>query len=377
LRIGIDVRYLSHGLVGGVHTYVRQLIPALVEISQPHSIFLYADSKCPLELTEWPEHVMVRVLPWRNAFSSVEYDFWLQRHMARDRVDIAHFPANVGFGPPTARTVITLHDAINLLPLREVIRGHPKRVSTIATMTYLHFATALAARRADLILTVSEHAAHSIAVVGGIDPDRITSIPEAPAPELVPISDHNVLEDLRSRHGLSRSFVMADALKNPGVLLQAWNLLPEALSSERDLVFFSRRATPPTPVSQAVQSGRARLLVQPTTDDLAGLYSLCDAFVFPSWMEGFGLPVLEAMRCGAPVIASDRGSLPEVVGDAGLLVDADDPRRLAQILERILGCPSEARLLQERGYQRAAQFSWEATARLTLAAYEKLAFVAA
>jgi glycosyltransferase involved in cell wall biosynthesis len=120
-----------------------------------------------------------------------------------------------------------------------------------------------------------------------------------------------------------------------------------------------------------VNEGHARLLVRPSREDLIALYSMADAFVFPSWIEGFGIPILEAMTCGAPVIASDRGALPEVVGDAGLLADAEDDATLAQQLTRILSDRGEAQRWRERGFARAAQFSWRNTAQRILESYQR------
>jgi glycosyltransferase involved in cell wall biosynthesis len=293
--------------------------------------------------------------------------------MARDGVQVAHFPANVGVGSPTLPTVLTVHDAINLLPLRELIRGHSKRPKTMALMAYLHAATKLAIRTADLVLTVSNHAASEICRVAGIEAQRVISIPEAASARFVRISDPSELDRLHSRFGLGKSFVVADALKNPAVLIDAWALLSSNLRESHQLVFFARRLDVPPRVRQAVEAGLARLLIQPSTDDLVGLYSSCDAFVSPSWIEGFGLPVLEAMACGAPVIASDRGSLPEVVGDAALLIDPEDHFGLARLLERLLTTPEEMALLRQRGYARVRTFSWERTAKETLRAYERAA----
>ncbi len=130
MRIGIDVRYLSHGLVGGVHNYVTHFVPALVSQARDHQIFLYADTKKPFELSDLPQNVTVRYLPWRGGLSSIRHDWSMREIMAQDHLDIAHFPANYGFGPKDARTVITLHDEINLMPWLEIVRGHPKNPRT-------------------------------------------------------------------------------------------------------------------------------------------------------------------------------------------------------------------------------------------------------
>ncbi len=371
MRIGIDVRDLSHGLMGGVHTYVAHFIPALITLTDKHEFYLYADSKHPFELQSWPSYVTVRFLPWRSPASRIYQDFFMGRQMAHDRLDVVHFPANYGFGPRNARTVITLHDAINVLPLREILRGHRKNLHTMAMMTYLHYMTLASLRRAHLLLTVSAHAQREIAQCSGFDIERIVPVPHAPTPDLRRIEDTAILNDVRRRYALAHPFVLADALKNPSTLVRAWRLLPDELRQGRRIVFFSRQPTPPPVVNEAVTAGEAHLLVRPPREDLIALYSMADAFVFPSWIEGFGIPVLEAMVCGAPVIASDRGAIPEVAGDAALLADAEDAQAMAEHMALVLQAPSEAQKLRERGYARAAQFSWRATAQHILASYHQ------
>ncbi len=369
MRLGLDVRYLSHGLYGGIHTYLTNLLPPLLDLCRAHDVFLYADTKRPFELERLPPNAQVRLLPWRHPLSSVANDFALRRWMARDNLEVVHFPANYGFAPPGAATVLTVHDAINLMPLWEIVRGHPKTARTLALMTFLHLCTAAAVRRASLILTVSQHAAQEIARFGRVDWRRIRVAAHAPPPDLRRVQDEATLAAVRERHAIAGSFVLADALKNPAVLLRAWRRLTPGLRARYRIVFFSRQPSVPAAVGEAVRAGYACLLARPSRADLIALYSLADAFVFPSLLEGFGLPILEAMTCGAPVIASDRGAIPEVAARAALLVDAEDDQALAACLTRVLTDPAEAERLRQAGRARAAQFSWPRTARLVLDTY--------
>lgn len=370
-RIGIDARYLSHGLVGGIHTYLRNLIPALIELSSEHQFFLYADTKRPLELQSLPGHVTVRLLPYRSPFSSLYNDLFMRSEMAKDNLDVVHFPGSFGFGPTDCPTVITLQDEINVLPLIRIIRGHRKNLRTIAMMSYLHVVTRAALPRAQKIITVSEYSKGQIVRYSGLDPDKLVVVPHACPQDIQRVEDPDELADVQRRLGLSRPFVLAEAFKNPGVLVRAWRLLPRHLRENHEIVFFSRSENVLPVVHEAVEAGFARFFVRPARRDLSALYSLAQAFVFPSWIEGFGIPLLEAMMCGAPIIASDRGSIPEVAGDAVLLMDAEDDRKLADYLCLLLEHPLERQHLRERGFRRVQQFSWPRIIQMVLDVYQQ------
>lgn len=368
LRIGIDVRYLSHGLVGGVHTYVARLVPALLAAAPEHEFVLYADTKAPLEL-DAPGSAAVRLLPWRSQASSVRIDATLGRHMARDRIDVAFFPANYGFGPVGSATVITLHDAINLLPLTYQFgrRSHTQSLRTSLMTVYLHLVTSRAARRASRLITMSEYSRQTIVEASGRRPSEIDVVHHG-APPAVPLTPADVVT-AAANHGIATPYVLADGLKNPGVVLRAAARMAPDIRRAHTFVFFARHAGVLPVLADAVAKGEAKLLVRPPTKTLAALYAGAAAFAFPSWVEGFGIPLLEAMRYGAPIVASNRGAIPEVAGNAAQILDAEDDAGWATALQDVLSRPDVAERLRRAGRERVDTFTWRRSAELTLASF--------
>jgi glycosyltransferase involved in cell wall biosynthesis len=372
LRIGIDVRYLSHGLVGGVHTYVTRLVPEMFRAGGDLQFVVYADAKAPLELAA-PAGVVVRTLPWRHAVSSVWNDHALARHMAADRIDVAFFPTNYGFAPRSAAAVVTVHDAINLLPLRHTlfVVGHKTTMRTRVMTVYLHQATVRAVRRATRLVTMSGYSRETIVAASTRHQDDIDVVYHGAPPRIAVTPD-----DARSAaaaHGITAPYVLADGLKNPAVILRAAARLPAELRRSVTFVFFARHADVLPVLQAAVAAGEARLLVRPSTETLAALYAGAAVFAFPSWVEGFGIPLLEAMTYGAPIVASDRGAIPEVAGEAAHFVDAEDDAALAAALQRLLCDPAEAERLRRAGAARVAGFTWRRSAEETLASLRRAA----
>lgn len=372
MRIGLDVRYLSHRLVGGVRNYVAQFTETLVHVASEHDIVLYADTKAPFELQNLPNNVTVRLLPWHGPQSSIYYDLFLKKYMQQDHLDIVHFTGNYGFGPQGSYCVITLQDEINLLPLREIIAGHRKTPRVIAMMTYLHLMTRAAVQQADLIITASEYSRQQIIRYSGISPQRITVVHHACPRDIQRIEDPVVLRDVRQRLNLNKPFVVADAFKNPGVLIRAWQRLPQPIRDQYEIIFFSRSPDVLPIVHKAIRAGFARMFVRPQYSDLSALYTMATVFVFPSWIEGFGIPLVEAMTCGTPIIASNRGSIPEVVDQAGYIIDAEDDQALAHLLVELLTNPEAAETLRQRGFARVKQFSWTQNAQRVIELYHSL-----
>jgi glycosyltransferase involved in cell wall biosynthesis len=367
-RVAVDARYLSHGLVGGVRTYLRNLVEGIARVDTTRDYVLWADCKAPFEVDALPPNMEVRTLPWSNGVSSLRNDGLIGLAMLRSGADVAHFPANYGMAPEWLPSVVTIHDAINLLSLRQILRSHPKHPRQMLMMSYLHLMTERCVRRQPLVATVSDYSRREILKHSRLAPERVHVIHSAPERCFKPLPATNV-DAARERLQLRQRVLLADAIKNPECVLRAYRALPPRDRRATSLVFFARRP-PMDSVQQAARVGDCTLLLQPTQLELVELYNLADTFIFPSWYEGFGLPVLEAMACGTPVISSSRGALPEIVGSGGLVVDAEDHLAIARHVMDLNDATLSA-AMRQRAVERAAHFSWDQTALQTIALYER------
>jgi len=211
--------------------------------------------------------------------------------------------------------------------------------------------------------------------------EAVRVVPYGPGNDLRRESDGGRIEAALARHGIRRPYVVsvcrAYAHKNLAGLLRAMARLRAMGHKEVQLVLVGDRYRTGDLLDRLTAdlglSGSVVFTGFVSNEELSALYSGAAAFAFPSLAEGYGLPVLEAMACGAPVVASDASAVPEAVGGAGLVADARDPEAFAAALARVLGDDGLAEELRQKGLARAAGFSWEETAKRTLAVYEELA----
>ncbi|MFQ5667619.1 MAG: glycosyltransferase family 4 protein [Candidatus Binatia bacterium] len=311
-------------------------------------------------------------------------DLWaMSRAISRERFDLVFFPSAYTYVPVTgrARVAVVIHDII--------AEQFPQHVFPTRRAATLWRFKLLAARwQADLVMTVSDASRQGIARRFRMAADRIAMISEAADPIFRALPHDEEMKTILGRRGLlARRFLLyvggISPHKNLGLLLDAFAALRRQPSyADYRLVlagdfsgdvFYSaydalrRRAA-------ALELADAVIFAGHVEDrELAYLYSAAEVFVLPSLWEGFGLPAVEAMACGAPVVASARGALPEVVGAAGVLFDPDQPAALQAALRRVLTDADLRARLRRLGPQRAAQFSWDRAARETLSAFHRLA----
>ena len=267
--------------------------------------------------------------------------------------------------------VVTIHD---LIPLLMPAYGGGRLGQMYVRLV------ALSARRAAHVLTDSYASRQDIVAYLGIPPRRVETIHLAAGAHLAPVSDPRVLEGARLKYALPPRYLLYlggfDVRKNVPALLQAYARLDR---TDIGLVIAGKlpaHDTPFTPHPGRIAgelgiSNRVHLIGRVDEQDKAAIYSLATGLVFPSYYEGFGLPPLEAMSCGTPVIVSNRSSLPEIAGAGGLHVEPGDIDALVDAMRRLTTDPALGWELRSAALQQASRFAWRNTAQATLAAYKR------
>ena len=372
MRIAIDATAIPRLMAGaGVYTY--QLVRALAALEADHDYVVFAHSDAFDELAR--QQPRLRVVHVR-APSRAERLLWEQLvlpvRLRRLGIDVLHSPHHTTPALPLpCPRVVTLHDVtFFLLPQRYP----PTR------RLYFQAITRAAARLAQAIITPSDAVKRDVVRVLGVPQERITAIAEAPAPEFAPLEDADALGRIRWRYKLPSRYILSVGNLEPGKnrsrLIAAFSRLQER-GLQHHLVIAGQRAwryeSDLALVRRLRLDDAVHFLGYVDGADMPGLYSGADLLAFPSLYEGFGLPVLEAMACGTPVVTSSVSALPEVAGDAALLVDPKDVAALTEAMERALADEALRADLRARGIQRAREFSWEKAARETVEVYEAVA----
>jgi glycosyltransferase involved in cell wall biosynthesis len=243
----------------------------------------------------------------------------------------------------------------------------------------------VAARRADAVITVSECSKSDIMKIIGLPADRIHVIGNAVDASFYPVRDAWLLANVRERYGIAPRFVLYfggfDMRKNVPRIIEAYGQLPESLRREYQLVIAGRyqhlgHPLYPDPRETVRRLGLESYVIftgQIREQDKAPLYSAASVYMFPSLYEGFGMTVLEAMACGTPVLTSNVSALPEVVGDAGALVDPYSTDAICGTLAELLESQSRRDELSRRGLERARHFNWRQVADQTVRVYREIA----
>ena len=364
MRVGFDGRWNGNS---GVGNYVSNLLKAMNTMTGETEIIVYEDPKNPLEHVKGGR---IRKVPISARRYSMREQIELAWRCHADRLDVFHAPFYLAPWFAPCPVVVTIHD---LIPFLFKIYNPPKQ--EIIKLGYR--AAVLKAAR---LIADSNNTRDDLSEVLGVPAERMRVVHLATSSDLFyPGQDPGELEYLSTRYGVRRPYVLTFSAKNwrtknLSVVLEGLSVCRRQIGSTFQTVIVG----PPDGFHEVSRQNAAGAEdVVPAgfvpTADLAKLYRWADVFVIGSKYEGFGLPLLEAMSCGCAVVCSKGGSLAEVAGTGAILVDPNDAASIGRAVARLLSNPAEREEQRARAKQRAADFSWEETARQTVSVYREAA----
>ncbi len=366
LTIGVDASRTLPAHRTGTEQYSVALLKALMRLPNPHRWRLYAPGPPPDDLLPLPAGWEWRAMPFPRLWTHGR----LSAEMLRDAPDVLFVPAHVVPLVHPRHTVVTIHD-LGYLHFPETHLGRDRR--------YLDRATQWSAHAARRVIAISRATRDDLVHFLHIPTAKIAVVSHGVSTAMLRPSEDIIAATL-ARHGITPPYVLAlgtvQPRKNLARLVAAFSAL-RAAGLPHTLVIVGRAGWLTDPIYEAVTAQTVTEHVQFTgyvpDGDVPALYAGADVFAFVSLYEGFGMPALEAMACGAPVVAANMSSLPEVVGDAGLLVDPTDVAAIAAALTRVVSDDALRARLVTAGLARATKYTWERCARETLAVLEATA----
>ncbi len=370
MRIAIDAHSVGAKLAGN-ESYATNLIEALAQVDSVNEYTLYVTTAEARDRFEqrWSNFRVQKTVPHTPL---VRIPLVLTAELRKHPVDVLHVQFTA---PPFSPCpiVVSVHD----LSFEHLPFTFKRRSRTQLRLTVRH-----SVRRAARILTLSEHSRHDVIETYGIAPERVNAIPIAAPSYFGPVKVESELQRVRHIYGIEGDYILyvgsIQPRKNLPRLVKAYSGLRKNRRAGNlpKLVLVGKCAWLYDETLRALQEAAMNDSVILTgyvpESDLPALYSGSIFFVYPSYFEGFGLPPLEAMKCGTPVITGNRTSLPEVVGDAGILIDPFDVDAIAAAIERLVDDSDLRELLRVKGLARARLFDWRQTAQRTLDVYKQV-----
>ncbi len=366
--IGIDASRAVIAQRTGTEHYSASLLAALARLpeAEPFNFKLYVNIDSAGEARErlgfdLPPNWRVVAAPFPRMWTHLR----LSWEMLRKPPGLLFVPSHVVPLWHPRRTVVTVHD----LGYLEYPQAH-----TRGSRLYLHLSTFFSARSARRVIVISEATKRDLIRHYRVPASKIRVVYHGRDPIFAPVEDTARRAEVAAKYGVREPYCIhvgtLQPRKNLGLLVEAWDLLRGRMEQPPQLLLAGKRGWLYDSLFEMVQTRGLADLVRfadyVERDDLPALYSGALALTFPSLYEGFGLPPLEAMSCGTPVIASTATSVPEVVGYGGLLLDPHDPQAWAEAVQRLAGDPGLRAELRRKGLQRASHFTWERCARETL-----------
>lgn len=371
MKIGIDARMFKTGKTG-IGTYIKNLTDNIFAIDRNNEYLLFLlEPEYSMYQIQFPN--VKKVLVDSHWYSWKEQIF-LPYQLYKEKVDLLHFPH---FNTPVMyrdKNILTIHD---ITP--KFFPGH--KINSWVRRAGFDFAFTQSLAKADKIIAVSSRTKDDLVQHFGVESNKIKVIYEGVSADFQVI-DKEILrsKNIGEKYGITKPFLLYVGVwrnhKNVVNLIRAFNLLIQKYKLDLQLVIGGEEDPYYPEVRRTWQSlGLEKHIVTPgliPQEELPYFYNLASVFVFPSFYEGFGLVGLEAMLCGTPVAASDRGSLPEVLGEAAIYFDPANPEGMAEIIKKVLEDKELKEKLITQGLQQVKKYSWRKCAEETLELYEEM-----
>ncbi len=366
MRIGINALYLLPGKVGGTETYIRNLVTWLVKVDRENTYVIFTNRESAGVFEELAQECEIVACPIRASNRPLRI-LWEQAvlpfQILRRKTDLL-FSAGM-----TTPFVCPVPAVLVIFDLQHSLQPENFPFFYLLFLkTIIYLSTKVSAG----VVVISEKVKKDVAALYGIPPARIAVTHLAVDHASFRPRERAEIEAVRAKHGLPDRFILYAAAslphKNHARLLAALKILKERGEGTKLVLIGARDKGRETIAGSILAAGLGQDVVFTgwlPFADIPLIYCASDALVFPSLNEGFGLPVIEAMACGVPVVCSSIEPLPEVAGDAACFVDAADPAAIADGIRAVLGDPQLRARLIARGFKRAAEFTWEKTARQT------------
>lgn len=354
MRIGLDDRAIKFS---GIGIYTHNLFEKYVELND--RVFMYDDNLVVSRAIFLKKYI--------NFFRRIlREQLGLNEWFKSNSIEIYHVPKNTGV--PffhNIPVVVTIHDVIpHVFP--------NKYLNNILERIYYEVAIRVSICRSDRILTISDFSKEELIKHYGVKESKIRTVKLAYNESFRKIDNADVLNDVRNRYRINCKYILAiggsEYRKNIERLIKVYY---DSFQKDYDLIVIGGKWRD-VDLAKRYQCDKIRFLTGVPEDDLIAIYNMATVFVFPSFYEGFGIPVLEGMACGLPVVTSNVSSMPEVGGDAAVYFDPYDEKDMAEKIRMVLDDKALRQQMVAKGLERVKEFSWEKCAREILKVYEEV-----
>lgn len=373
MKIAINTLSLNR-TKAGMGNYIKNLVNVLSEIDKDNTYFVLVSERNK-------DFFRIRQKNFKiiNLGKIVTMDlprlFWeqisLPRFLKKNRIDVLHSPGFVMPIMSKAKNVLTMADM--------TFFTHPE-AHTLAKRAYFWMFMPISIKKADKIISISENTKKDILDHVKVDKKKIRTVHLAADRSFKELNKDKCRKEIKERYDVGSPFIlfigMIEPRKNLERLITAFSELKKKENMQHKLVIVGKKGWKFDSIFKTIKKERLEQEIIFTgyvpDEDLAKFYNAADFFVYPSLYEGFGLPVLEAMACGCPVITSNVSSMPEVAGDAGLLINPESVKDIADAIKKVINDKELQKKMRKQGIKQSSRFSWKKTAEKTLRIYEEV-----